>query len=121
MEILFSKEAEDDVIDMARYISDANPAVAAEVFDMVWNTGQLLASMPEIGAPIDSLLDTSELGEEIQEILHAAPLLKGMRRFPLKKFRKLIIWYNVKGDALHIERVLHGSRDIPVIFASTFR
>jgi len=52
--------------------------------------------------------------------LNAAPLLKGMRRFPVKKFRKLIIWYNVKNNALHVERVLHGSQDIPVIFASMF-
>ena len=118
MEILFSKEAENDVVDIAHYFSDNNLALAAEVFDRVWYTCELLASMPEIGTPIDSLLDTSELGEEIQEILNAAPLLKGMRRFPVKKIRKLIIWYNVKDDALHVERVLHGSRDIPVIFAS---
>ncbi len=120
MEIIFSKEAENDVVEIAHHITENNPVVAAEIFDKVWYTCELLASMPDMGTPIDSLLDIGELGEEIQEILNAEPLLKGMRRFPVKKFRKLIVFYNTKENALHVERILHGSRDIPVIFASMF-
>lgn len=120
MEIIFSKEAENDVIDIAHYISENNPIVAAEVFDKVWYTCELLASIPEMGTPIDCLLDTADVGEEIQEILNAEPLLKGMRQFPVKKFRKLIVFYNTKENALHVERILHGSRGIAVIFASMF-
>jgi len=56
MEVVFSKEAQDDVVDIAHYISANNPIIAAEIFDKVWYTCELLASMPEIGTPIDSLL-----------------------------------------------------------------
>jgi len=120
MEIIFSKEAEADVINIVHYISENNPVVAAEVFDKVWYTCELLASMPKMGTPIDSLLNTSELGEEIQEVLNAEPLLEGLRRFPVTKFRKLLVFYNTKEDALHVERVLHGSRDMPATFASMY-
>lgn len=118
MEIIFSQAAEDDIIDTARYISEDNPIIGAEVFDKVWYTCQLLASMPKMGTPIDSLLDSSELADEIQEILNAKTLLKGMRRFPVDKFNKLLIFYRVKDKALHIERILYACRDIPVIFAT---
>jgi len=43
-----------------------------------------------------------------------------MRRFPVKKFRKIIVFYNTKENTLYVERILHGSRDIPIIFASIF-
>jgi toxin ParE1/3/4 len=117
VKIVFSKEAENDVIENAHYIAQSNPKVGAEVFDRVWETCQLLTSLPTMGTPIDYLFDTSELGEKIQELLNAAPLLTGMRRFPVKKFRKLIIFYRTENDELHIERILHGRRDLPVIFS----
>ena len=118
MDIVFSKEAENDVAENAHYIAQSNPKVGAEVFDMVWQTCELLASLPTMGTPIDSLFDTSELGTEIQELLNAKLLLKDMRRFPVKKFNKLIIFYNIVNKELHIERILHGRRDLPVIFSS---
>ena len=120
MEIVFSKEAENDVVENAHYIAQSNPKVGAEVFDRVWETCELLASLPTMGTPIESLFDTSELGEEIQELLNAKPLLSDMRRFPVKKFNKLIIFYKSVGNQLHIERILHGKRDVPVIFSGMF-
>lgn len=118
MNIVFSQEAEFDIVDIAHYISENNPALVTKLFDEVWYTCELLASMPEMGTPVEPLLDSSELGEEIQEILSAKPLLTGMRRFPVKKFRKLLVFYNINEGDLQVERVLHGHRDIPVIFAS---
>ncbi len=120
MEIIFSKEAENDVVENVHYIAQSNPIVGAEVFDRVWETCELLASLPTMGTPIESLFDMSELGEEIQELLNAKPLLTDMRRFPVKKFNKLIIFYTTIGNELHIERILHGKRDIPVIFSGMF-
>ena len=46
MDIVFSKEAENDVAENAHYIAQRNPKVGAEVFDMVWQTCELLASLP---------------------------------------------------------------------------
>lgn len=117
MQIVFSQEAENDVVENAHYISQSNPNVGAEVFDRVWETCELIASLPTMGTPLISLFDTTELGQEIQELLNAKPLLNEMRRFPVKKFEKLIIFYSVIGNDLHIERILHGRRNIPVIFS----
>ena len=117
MNIVFSKEAENDVVENAHYIAQSNPKIGAEVFDRVWETCQLLASLPSMGTPIDSLFDTSELGEKIQELLNAEPLLEGMRIFPVKKFNKLIIFYRTVNEELLIERIFHGRRDLPVIFS----
>lgn len=117
MKIVFSKEAENDVVDNAKYIAQSNPEVGAEVFDRVWETCLLLASLPTMGTPIDSLFDTSQLGEKIQDLLNAKPLLSEMRRFPVKKFNKLIVFYRVVDNKLHIERILHGRRNLPVIFS----
>ena len=100
------------------YIAEDNPLVSAEVFDDVWQTCELLSSMPEMGSPIETLLDETEISNEIREILHALPLLKGMRRFPLSRFKKVMVFYRVDGDMLDIVRVIHGSRDIPAVFAS---
>ena len=118
MEFLLSVAAKQDVIDLAVYIAEDNPGIGAAVFDDVWQTCVLLSSMPEIGTPIETLLDETEISQDIREILHALPLLKGMRRFPLSKFRKVMIFYKVDQDMLDIVRVIHGSRDIPVLFAS---
>ncbi len=117
MKILFSKEAENDVIENAHYIAQSDPKIGAEVFDRVWETCQLLVSLPTMGTPINSLFDTSQLGEKIQELLNARPLLTDMRRFPVKKFNKLMVFYRVVNNELHVERILHGRRDLPVVFS----
>ena len=117
MDVIFSKEAENDVVENAHYIAQSNPIIGAEVFDRVWETCELLASLPAMGTPIGSLFDTSDLGQEIVELLNAKPLLNKMRRFPVKKFNKLIIFYSTKDNELHVERILHGHRNIPLIFS----
>ena len=117
MNLVFSKEAENDVVENAHYIAQSDPKVGAEVFDRVWETCQLLATLPTMGTPINSLFDTSQLGEKIQELLNAQPLLADMRRFPVKKFNKLIIFYRTINEELHIERILHGRRDLSVVFS----
>ncbi len=118
MRLNISQEAWVDIIETAVYIAKDKPSVADDVFEKFEYTCELLLSMPEIGAPIDDLLDTSELGEEIREILHARPLLEGVRRFPVKRFRKLFVFYKVENDALNVLRVISARRDLPTIFAA---
>ena len=118
MTFLLSALAKQDVFEIATYIAEDNPLVGAEVFDDVWQTCELLSSMPEMGSPIETLLDETEISNEIREILHALPLLKGMRRFPLSRFKKVMVFYRVDGGMLDIVRVIHGSRDIPAVFAA---
>ncbi len=72
-----------DVVDLALYIAEDNPEIGAAVFDDVWDTCALLTRMPNMGAPIDTLLDETEIRYEIREIMHALPLLQAIRRFPL--------------------------------------
>ena len=118
MEFLLSAQAKKDVVDLALYIAQDNPEIGAAVFDDVWDTCELLTSMPDMGAPIDTLLDETEIRYEIREILHALPLLQGIRRFPLTRFKKVMVFYRVENDILDVVRVLHGSRDIPAILVS---
>ena len=118
MEFLLSAQAKMDVVDLALYIAEDNPEIGAAVFDDVWDTCELLTSMPNMGAPIDTLLDETEIRYEIREILHALPLLKDIRRFPLSRFRRAMIFYQVHDDILDVVRILHGSRDIPTILVS---
>ena len=118
MEFLLSAQAKKDVIDLALYIAQDNPEMGAAVFDDVWDTCELLTSMPDMGAPIETLLDETEIRYEIREILHALPLLQELRRFPLTRFKRVLVFYQVQDDILDVVRILHGSRDIPAILIS---
>jgi len=118
MEFLLSAQAKKDIVDLALYIAQDNPEVGAAVFDDVWDTCELLASMPNMGAPIGTLLDETEIRYEIREILHALPLLENIRRFPLSRFKRVMVFYQIQDDILDVIRVIHGSRDLPAILAS---
>jgi len=117
MQLNISEEAWADIIETAVYIAQDKLSVANDVFDKVEFTCVLLASMPEMGTPVDDLLDTCELGEEIKEILHASPLLESVRRFPIKRFRKLLIFYKVENNSLNVLRVISARRDLPTLSA----
>ncbi len=120
MKIVFTNEAKKDIVDIVQYAARDNLNIANNIFDKVWYTCKLIANMPEMGTAIDSLINSSEVGEQIQEIIDSAPLLNEVRRFPVSGFSKLIIFYKVDNKKLKVVRILHGSRDIPAVFMTMF-
>lgn len=44
--------------------------------------------------------------------------LEGLRIWPVKGFRRLLIFYIPSEDAVEIVRILHGARDLEQIFSS---
>lgn len=71
-----------------------------------------------MGVPVNNIIDIGETDKDLLEIIHSQKLLENMRKFPVEKFRNLLIFYTVKDEQLHIERVLHAHRDIPNIFSA---
>lgn len=65
---------------------------------------------------LDLIDDKCNLLDENAELGQARPdIAEGMRYFPVKNY---LILYQVRPFGIEIVRVVHGSRDIDVIFAS---
>ena len=86
--------AEADLDDIWLRIAGDDPAAADATIDHFTEIFDLLRRQPGMGA------STPDLGE-------------GLRRFPVGN---TLIFYTRETDALVIERVLHGARDIEALF-----
>ena len=96
-----SPEAIEDVrLHVNYFLGHADKAVAHRFIDAVQSAYDLLAFMPNIGAPRDFGLEK----------------LKGMRMWPIRKFPKYLIFYTPTKSEIRIERILHGARNIAQIF-----
>jgi toxin ParE1/3/4 len=88
--LLFSPEAQEDLLEIATWIARDNPERARSF-------------VGELEMRCASLLDYPEQGRCRLE------LAAGLRSVP---FGHYIIFYTPGGDKLRIERILHGSRDV---------
>ncbi len=83
---------------MAWYADQEGPALAERFLDAVEESVRRLASNPQIGhRPFPKDPDLAEL--------HAI-LVK-------RPFNKHILYYRFNGEALLLERLIHGARDLP--------
>ena len=93
--VAFSPKSRQDLLDIGDYISK-DSRVAARRF-----VGKLMAQCQHIcHAPL------AYTGRE--------DLAPGLRMTPMGRY---VIFFRVLGDVVRIERVLHGARDIPAVFA----
>ena len=92
--VILAPEASRDLWEIARRIARRNPPAAYRFIDNVYETGELLASHPEMGRVRDEL----------------SP---GLRSFPLGPF---VLFYRPARSRIEIARILRGSRDIPSLF-----
>ena len=90
MKVVFSPAAEADLIDIALYIAADNPTRAFSFVAELEATSQRLGDAFSIGRA------RPELGEGVRVLSHG----------------NYLIFYRQADDALRIERILHGARDI---------
>jgi toxin ParE1/3/4 len=92
--------AEQDVAAHAEYIQRDSLDAAVRFLDAVdaafWRLGQ----NPELGAMCR----------------FTNPHYAGMRVWPVPRFRKYLIFYRVTPEEVEVIRVLHGTRDLRIIF-----
>ena len=90
MKLDFSPAAREDLIDIAAYIAQDNPARASSFVDELEDRCAALADAPGIGTA------RPELGEGLRVLPHG----------------RYLIFYRQSPQRLRIERILHGARDI---------
>jgi toxin ParE1/3/4 len=88
------RQAEEDLLAIARYIAAENPTAAANWLDSVEETITLLASQPYLGEAAN----------------HIRP---GLRRMSHGSY---LLFYEPKDDGIVLVRVLHGAREIEKLF-----
>ncbi|MEM9805645.1 MAG: type II toxin-antitoxin system RelE/ParE family toxin [Cyanobacteria bacterium P01_D01_bin.56] len=98
--ILFRPKASQDIDEHYKFIDGNNPDAALAFFDAVRETVAQIARMPGIG----SLYPVNQ------------PSLQGIRKWAVKRYKKYLIFYFEREDAVEIVRILYASQDISSIF-----
>jgi toxin ParE1/3/4 len=90
-----SQQAEADLLELWLYVARNNVDAADEVLDTIERACALLATQPLMG--------------------RARPeLAADVRSFPCSSW---VLFYIPAADGIHVVRVLHGARDLPVAFS----
>lgn len=88
------RRAEEDLLEIADYISRDRPSAAVHWLDEIERTLSILAAHPQMG----------------EDVTHLRP---GMRRFSKGKY---LLFFEPSPDGIVLVRVLHGSRRIEDLF-----
>ncbi|MDO9103661.1 MAG: type II toxin-antitoxin system RelE/ParE family toxin [Methylovulum sp.] len=100
--IIFNPKALEDITSIVEHITENNPNAAQSFRKRLEQTCSLLADMPGIG----TLRNFDN------------PYLANVRFLPLKQFEKYLVFYQMRDDAMHIIRIVHGARDLPALFGT---
>ena len=92
--LTFAPSALADLDGIADHIGENNPDAAGRFVQKVKETCRLIAGRPLMGRARNDLL----------------PELRG---FPVGNY---LIFYDVTSDGIQVVRIVHGSRDLPVVF-----
>ena len=97
--VLRRPRAEQDIEEQTDYylFEERSPDAAVRFVDGVERSLEVLASQPEIGRVYE----------------RARGKLSGLRAWRVSGFRDLLVFYTVTEEAIVIERVVDGRRDIP--------
>ncbi|HZL34988.1 MAG TPA: type II toxin-antitoxin system RelE/ParE family toxin [Tepidisphaeraceae bacterium] len=88
-----------DVDEAAHFIARDNVDAALRFYDSIDLTFRQIREHPQ-RSPLYAL-------DEIR--------LASLRRWPVVRFRKHLIFYLIDGDDIQVIRILHGARNIPAI------
>ncbi len=97
--IIIRPKASQDLDDHFAYIAEDNLEAALQFFDSARLTIAQIARMPGIGS----------------FYLIENPRLQGLRKWAAKDFRKHLIFYFERDDAVEVVRILYATRDIDSI------
>jgi toxin ParE1/3/4 len=92
--LIISPEAEQDLIDIWLYIAEDQPVNADRFLERLQEIAQKLAEFTDLG------VDRLEL----------AP---GIKSFPVDRY---VLYYRPNDHGIELVRVLHGSRDVNLLF-----
>jgi toxin ParE1/3/4 len=93
-------KAVEDIERQADYLDEhATPAVARRFRIAVMDAVETIREMPEAGSP-----------REVRN-----PSLTGLRMWPVRKFRKYLLFYITPNESIEIVRLIHGARDLDAI------
>lgn len=97
--IIIRPKASQDLDDYFAYIAENNFEAALQFFDSARLTIAQIARMPGIGSfyPVEN------------------PRLQGLRKWAVKDFRKHLIFYFERDDAVEVVRILYATRGIDSI------
>lgn len=94
--VILLPKAKEDVRDQLSYLSEFDVELVVKLTDALEGTLDHLSEFPESG--------------KLRFYYH--PRLKNIRQWPIKGFKKLLLFYQINSAAIAIIRVLHTSRDI---------
>jgi toxin ParE1/3/4 len=95
-----TRRADLDLLEIAEHIARDNPRAAIRFLDSAVAGMRFLAQTPKAGPKFQT--------ENLR--------LAGLRKWSIRGFRKYLIFYRVDDDAVRIIRVVHGARDLPILF-----
>lgn len=97
--IVYTSQALEDITEILAYLAKDNQTIVQAFRKQLEQTCSLLADMSGIGTP--------------RNFNNAH--LTGVRSHPLKQFEKYLVFYQVHDESMHVIRVLHGARNLPVL------
>lgn len=96
----YTSAAESDLVACVEFLQSQSVDAAIRLLESFGQTVEFLNRSPEIG----------------ELCPYPNPLLEGTRVWRINGFKNHLIFYRVHAKELEIIRVLHGSRDLEVIF-----
>ena len=99
-QVLKDLRASQDLLEIFVYLGQNSLTAADRFFESAEKTLVNLAAMPFLGSPWDS----------------DNPDYATLRYFPVRRFRKYLLFYRPIDNGIEVIRVLHASRDIASIF-----
>jgi toxin ParE1/3/4 len=96
-QVVVRARARRDILESAGYLEERGGEELAQRFvDATQDTFETLATMPKAGVRCE----------------FNAPVLRYVRRWPVKGFENWLVFYVPKRDGVEILHVIHGARDI---------
>ncbi len=100
-EVFVRARARRDILSNAEYLEEHGGVDTAQRFlDATQNTFEALARMPKVGTLC----------------AFRSPALRHIRRWPVKGFENWLIFYQAKRNGVEIVHLIHGARDIEILF-----
>jgi toxin ParE1/3/4 len=98
--VIIEPDALQDIDNQFNYLAKENPEAARRFLTAWQDTFNELAVMPNMGSPVDI----------------GTPRYPGMRMWPIRGFRKIVVFYISSTNDINILRVLHTAQNIEDIF-----